>query len=451
MRRSDSQEPRLSVIVPAHNEEKRIRLTLQDFRNALPDAEICVVANNCTDRTVDLLREVCLEDPLLTYANIPVAVGKGGAVRAGFKLVRGDAIAFVDADGATSGAELRRLYELMGDADGVIASRWKKGARVETRQSLKRRVLSRGFNFIIRMLFGLPYLDTQCGAKIFRRSAIQQAMTLVETSDFSFDVDLLYQLRRLDKRVVEAPSRWSDRAGSSVDVKKAVPRMFASMLRLRLKYSPLRALVPVIDRVAKLRPISAKTSFNVLVCSDYGPRDARASAMERAFFALCAELHGKGFLFTWCAASERGGAGRIPNAVDEVSMGSRKFAKVTLPVVYLAGLRDRFDCVIELCPSGRPWWTPLFSLKTKLVFAPLLDRLPALYGATPLINAMPATPAALAEHIESAVIREGPRFCAQADGSWVLLDRGTDSLTQRLPLSTIGVRVREASGALERV
>ncbi|MDE2573228.1 MAG: glycosyltransferase family 2 protein [bacterium] len=442
MRQSGSGAVALSIIIPAHNEERRIAKTLEDIRRELPDAEICVVANNCADRTVELLAEMAQRDAALRYTNIPAAIGKGGAVRAGFKLAHGEVVAFVDADGATPGAELRRLYALMDGRDGVIASRWKRGAIIETRQSFKRRILSRGFNLIVRTLFRLPYSDTQCGAKLFRRSAIADAIELLETSDFAFDVDLLYQLRRLGKTVVEVPSRWRDRAGSSVDVKRAVPRMFASMVRLRLKYSPFRALVPLIDRVAKLRPIPATKVFHVLICSKFHPHDERASKMERDLAALCAGLQGGSFRFTWCAASLEQRLTRPVGRVDEVSIGSQGLAKLALPLVYLSELRDRFDCIVELCPSGRLWWTPLFSLKPKVVFAPLLDRLPSIYGTTPLIRKVPEATGALAELIETTVVRQGPRFCAQADGSWVLLEHRADSPMRRLPLSALdGVSV----------
>ena len=61
------------------------------------------------------------------------------------------------------------LLNGLGDADGVIGSRYVPGSKVTTPQGLFRRLESRTFNLIIRLLFGLPYNDTQCGAKVFKK------------------------------------------------------------------------------------------------------------------------------------------------------------------------------------------------------------------------------------------------------------------------------------------
>jgi len=100
------------------------------------------------------------------------AVGKGGAVRVGFLVADAPIVAYVDADGATSPEEMRRLCELLGPGDdAIIGSRWKSGADVHVRQGLPRRVGQPVLQRLVRALFGLPYSDTQCGAKVFRRIA----------------------------------------------------------------------------------------------------------------------------------------------------------------------------------------------------------------------------------------------------------------------------------------
>ena len=221
----------LSIVIPAHDEERRIEPMLRRLRAEFPDDEIIVVANACTDSTADIVGSMAAGDPGLRLIDLAARLGKGGAVRLGFQEAKGDIVAFVDADGATPPNELRRLIAQVGDADCVIASRWAAGATVLVRQTPLRRFLGRGFNLIVRLLFGLRFTDTQCGAKIFKRAAIEQIIEDVETADFAFDVDLLFELQRRGRVIREVPTVWRDRAGSKVNVIATAPKMLASIIR----------------------------------------------------------------------------------------------------------------------------------------------------------------------------------------------------------------------------
>ena len=122
----------------------------------------------------------------------------------------------MDADGSTAPAEMARLFSFLADADGAIASRWCPGAVVPVRQGPVRRLQSRAFNLLIRLLFDLPYADTQCGAKVFRSEALGPVLDEMELSGFEFDVELLWRLARRGARVVEVPTVWYDHGGSKV-------------------------------------------------------------------------------------------------------------------------------------------------------------------------------------------------------------------------------------------
>jgi len=244
---------RLSIIIPAHNEADRLPAVLRDYAQLFTsrlghDFEILVVANYCTDDTATQAREIAREYPQIRVIDEPDRVGKGGAIILGAKAATGDWIGFVDADGATPPAEFARLYEVSKRADGVIASRWLPGANVTASQKWLRQLSSRLFNFATRLLLGLKYKDTQCGAKIFKAEAWRKILPNIGITRFAFDVDILFQLKRQKYRILEEPTEWKDVAGSKVNILGSSLEMFLAILRMRLLYSPLSPLVTFYNR-----------------------------------------------------------------------------------------------------------------------------------------------------------------------------------------------------------
>jgi glycosyltransferase involved in cell wall biosynthesis len=246
--------PKFSVIIPAYNEVGRIERTLREFGDAFADGELIVVLNGCTDDTAHAVHRV--DVPRLRAIEIKEQIGKGGAVRAGFMLARAPFVGYVDADGSTSAAEMRRLFGLLDDADVAIGSRWMGGAILDPPQPLIRRVASRVFNILARILTRLPFSDTQCGAKAFRAAALAQVLSSVETANFAFDVDLLAALARRGSRIVEVPIAWQDRSKEPLRVVRQSLRMAGALARLAMKRSPLHWAVPLFDRVFPTRPMT---------------------------------------------------------------------------------------------------------------------------------------------------------------------------------------------------
>ena len=215
-------------------------------RNLKGDHEILVVANGCTDHTAALAREIAEQyPPQVKVIEELGRIGKGGAVIRGVHQAYGDWIGFVDADGATSPEEFKRLFD-RAQADGgggIIASRWKKGSTVNVPQKGLRLLSSRLFNLMIRVLLGLKFVDTQCGAKIFKADAWRRILPEVGTTRFAFDVDVLYQLKRQGIQIREEPTVWNDVEGSKVRIFNTSFDMFCAVVRMRLLFSPLRFMV----------------------------------------------------------------------------------------------------------------------------------------------------------------------------------------------------------------
>ena len=227
---------RLDIVMPAHNEEHRIDRTLREYRAACsgPDVRFLVALDSCTDATGRIVgdhaarddRVVCLEYPKL---------GKGGVIAETFCRSDADLVAFVDADCATPPRELLRLADVASQTDGAIASRRHPAAVLPARRPLARRITSAGFAFGVRRLMGLPYRDTQCGAKVLRRPVIDQVLPRLAARDLLFDVDLLAAANELGYDVVEVPTVWIDQDGSRVSAVSDSRRMGASLVRLWLR------------------------------------------------------------------------------------------------------------------------------------------------------------------------------------------------------------------------
>jgi hypothetical protein len=272
----------LRLVIPARNEETRIVETVLDCcRRFGARARITVVANDCSDNTASVVRGLMASNPNLELVETHLAIGKGGAVRVG--LARGNEpyVAFLDADGSASAATLDHLLERLRAerAAAAIGSRWLPASKIVQLQSVSRRIASRGFNLLVRALFALPYSDTQCGAKVFRRDAIVRVLDSLELSNFAFDVDVLVSLRAHGYRVIEEPITWGDAPGTSIRLWPAALSMALSIVRLRVRRSPLRHW-PFTDLLARDTVVAVVPTTTLLLLGYRGaPRSARLDAI----------------------------------------------------------------------------------------------------------------------------------------------------------------------------
>lgn len=242
----------LSIVVPARNEEHRLGRMLDAylpyFRERYGETvEFIIVVNGSTDNTIGVARRYADAWSGVRVIEEPQPIGKGGAVIVGFRAARGERIGFVDADGATPPEAFDDLLKHFDGAGAVIANRWDPRSDI-LRQPWSRRVASRIFNALVRLLFRLNTTDTQCGAKVLTRRAVEDVLPHLGITQWAFDVDLLFQLRRHGHRIVEVPTVWRDVGGSHVRVGKTGLEMFLAVVRLRLIYSPLRWVVKLYDR-----------------------------------------------------------------------------------------------------------------------------------------------------------------------------------------------------------
>lgn len=241
---------KLAIIIPAHNEEKRIERTLEAYLSYFNNIEkdgnliykIIIVINASKDKTKEIVEKIKKKEDHLEFLDLEKG-GKGYAVIEGFKEAikhEYDMIGFVDADMATIPSSFYDLVKNIGKYDGVLASRYVPGAKLIPSLTFRRIVVSRVFNLLVRSLFFIPYKDTQCGAKLFKSSALKNVIYDLGMTQWAFDIELLFRMHNDSMKIREIPTIWTDVADSKLKVGKTSLQMFFSVLQLRIINSPLR-------------------------------------------------------------------------------------------------------------------------------------------------------------------------------------------------------------------
>ncbi len=231
----------LSVIIPAYNEAERLPPYLVAIRDHLDGAlpggyEVIVVDDGSRDGMAGRLRRSFGDWPELRIEAHPTNRGKGAAVRSGVLSARGELVLFADADGATPIGEERRLRAaIAAGADIAAGSRLLPAEDSPVTRSAHRGLPGRMFAGLVRLLFDIPIRDTQCGFKMFRHDAARHLFAPCRVDGYVFDVAILAAARRLGHRIVEVPIRWTEMAGSRVDLVSDSCKMLWGLLALRLR------------------------------------------------------------------------------------------------------------------------------------------------------------------------------------------------------------------------
>jgi dolichyl-phosphate beta-glucosyltransferase len=233
-------QPRLSIVIPAYNEQARIvvtlRKTLEYLASQHPQSEVIVVDDGSRDETARMVEEVAASEPRLTLLRQPQNRGKGAAVRRGMLAARGQNVLFMDADLSTPIEEVEKLLVYLREgADVVIGSRGLAESDIRVHQPFPREWMGRTFNLLVRSLLMGGFKDTQCGFKLFTREAAQALFSKQELDGFAFDVEILLLGKELGYRIREVPVIWYHAPNSKVSPITDSSRMFRDLVRLRAK------------------------------------------------------------------------------------------------------------------------------------------------------------------------------------------------------------------------
>ena len=233
----------VDVIIPVYNEEKdlpRSIASLHDFleKNLSYDWRIVIADNGSTDSTLATAEALSKEYSKVTYIHLDQK-GRGRALRRAMLESTADIVSYMDVDLSTNLEAFPPMINAIA-TDGhhiAMGSRLIEGAQVT--RSLKREVVSRCYNLLIKMMFFTRFKDAQCGFKAVSRRAIQDLVPLIENRGWFFDSELLILAEKNGYTIKEVPVRWVDDPDSRVNIAKTASEDIRGLLRLR--FGGLRA------------------------------------------------------------------------------------------------------------------------------------------------------------------------------------------------------------------
>jgi len=233
----------ISIIIPAYNERDRIRKSLDNYIPVIesfnmPYELIVVIDGN--DGTENVIRQY----KNLKYFKSNVRLGKGGAVKKGLLMAQYPYVGFIDADGSLASEDFKKMLQLIQGHCCVISSRYVRESRWINKEPLFNRFASRGFNIIVNLVLHLKVKDTQCGAKFFKSDIINDVIPHIQVSNRTFDVDILYHVKRMGYDIKEIPVTWNHSKDSRMPIKGAIFPMFLTVIAIKLMNSRIKDYVP---------------------------------------------------------------------------------------------------------------------------------------------------------------------------------------------------------------
>jgi glycosyltransferase involved in cell wall biosynthesis len=200
---------KLSVLMPAYEEGAgiydNIGETLAFLQESSCDFEIIVIDDGSSDNTYEEASRFAASNPSVKLIRNETNLGKGEALREGFKRSKGDIIVFIDADLDLHPSQLQVFFDYLNreHADVVIGS--KRHPQSKLYYPFHRKVVSMIYFFLVKLLFRLPIHDTQTGLKLFKRQVLEKVFPQMLVKKFAFDLELLVLAHKYNFRIAEAP------------------------------------------------------------------------------------------------------------------------------------------------------------------------------------------------------------------------------------------------------
>ncbi len=223
---------KLSIIIPAHNEEESIAETIDSIEKALAtiriDHEILIVNDNSIDNTEAVLKDLSLKYPDVKYVTNLGPGGFGYAIRYGLERFTGDCVAIMMADQSDSPYDLVKFYTTMieQNLDCVFGTRWSSGGKVTDYPFIKK-IINRMANAIIRIVMNINYNDTTNAFKLYKREVIEGVKPILSPHfNLTIELPLKAIIRGYSYAII--PNQWTNRkhGHSKLQIKEMGSRYF---------------------------------------------------------------------------------------------------------------------------------------------------------------------------------------------------------------------------------
>jgi len=230
----------ISIIVPSCNEEARLPASLELIAAYVSSqnrsTEVLVVDDGSNDRTAEVAASFADRIPNLRVLRNGENRGKGYSVRHGMQEARGEYVLFTDADLSAPIEEADKLLSALRQYDIAIGSRALNRGLIDVHESLFREFAGIIFNRIVRIVLWLPFVDTQCGFKAFRRERCRIIFEQQRIERFWFDPELLFLARRHGLKATEIPVRWSHSPATKINMMRDSIQMFVDVFTIRSNF-----------------------------------------------------------------------------------------------------------------------------------------------------------------------------------------------------------------------
>jgi len=235
----------ISIIIPAYNEKDRIKPILEEVchyisLNSLPWNIIVSLDGN--DGTEAIITELRKKFSFLSYNKSEKRSGKGEAIKRAVNVASGKFVVLMDADGAISFESVIGALKWIKEYDFINFDRYRIK---ENKIPILRKLVSRGYNFYIKLLLGLKINDTQSGYKIINTDLAKRLFRKITITNGFFYAPLFYYLKKFNKKVLEISVPYIHAEGSKFKISSMIFDGLLTTLFFRIINSPLRKIVPI--------------------------------------------------------------------------------------------------------------------------------------------------------------------------------------------------------------
>jgi len=226
---------KLSIVIPAYNEEKRIKNTLESLVERFDGYCEILIVSESTDNTNNIVTEFSKNSAVIKLLASSKRLGKGGAFKKGVGHAQGQIVMLLDSDLPVPVSDVEKVASYIGKVDVAVASRELKETKILVYPPLARVFAGKAFSKIFNALFNLDVKDTQCGCKAFRKEVLERVLNDVESDGFEFDAELLFKCKKAGYKIREVPVTWSYKPDSKLSLFQDTLKMGRGVLKLWVK------------------------------------------------------------------------------------------------------------------------------------------------------------------------------------------------------------------------
>jgi len=227
----------VEIVIPIYNEEVELTASIERLHSFLKknfkdyEWNITIADNASTDASLVIAKSLTKRLTNVDFLHLPLK-GRGRAVKEAWSKSKADFLVYMDVDLSTDlNCLIPLLYSMKKGYDVAIVSLVLPKSEVIGRP-IKREILSRGYNLLIKLFFGVLFSDAQCGFKGITRKIAKNLIPQITDNAWFFDSELLIVAEKLGYKIFEVPVIWVDNPGSTVRVLKTVSGDLKGLLRL---------------------------------------------------------------------------------------------------------------------------------------------------------------------------------------------------------------------------